>query len=252
MLLTALLISSCATIPIQSTDTELTLKSGERWEIESLIVLPSSASLSLGQFESNLEQSLSQYRSRGIVASWYRLPQNQGDSNISYKLQMAGRGYQLLNQTIFSGQSATSLIGTNSNQVEFRYSPSSSTFFQGQHNTFKLTSKKVIETNGSLLNSNTVAWTDPIGDMTATVLAGTDLKLLWIILLGLGGIGLLFAGLGLSDRLSNWPLPTTPTRTNFSPIPPSSGFNTKYCPNCGSLNPEKAEFCTKCGRKFPL
>ncbi len=251
MLLIAMLIASCASVPIQSTDIELTLKGGERWKIQTKVILSGDAGLLIGQFESNLEQSFSHYRLQDIAASWNRLPQKQGDINISYQLHLAGRGYQLLNQTLLNDQSAISLSGTNSNQVGFRYSPEKSTFFQGQHNTFKLTSTKIIESNGLSLDDSSVSWTDPTDTMTATVSVVPDLTLLWIILLGLGGIGLIISGLGLSGRLPNWQELTSSIKPKHYSVLPSPGLNTKYCPNCGNLNPMEAEFCTNCGTNFP-
>jgi len=251
MLLTAVLLSSCSSIPIQSTDIELTLKSGERWEIQTNVTMSGIASLALSQFESNLDQYLAQYKSQGIVASWSRLPQKQGDTGIGYQIQMRGSGYQLLNQTLFNNQLVVSPSSTDANQVDFHYSPDSSTYFQGQHNTFRLVSKKVVDSNGLLLNDTTVSWNDPTGTMIATALVAQDLSLLWIILLALGGVGLIISGFGISGRLPDWRLNGRPMKPTYPETPSYSCFNTKYCVKCGALNPNEATFCTSCGTEIP-
>jgi ribosomal protein L40E len=233
-----------------STDTELTLKQGERWEIQTSIVLPSNANSSLGQFENSLEETVSGYQSQGIQASWKVLPQEQGITNISYQVQMAGIGYQLLNQTLFGGQAVVSISKDYPNVVEFHYLPSNFTFDPGQQNSFRLTSTKIVESNGLLLDDSSVTWTDPSGILTARVSVAPDRTLIWVTLLGLGGIGLLIAGLGLSGKLPSRYLLRIPTKTDHLAIPSSSGFETKYCLHCGALNPEEAEFCTKCGTEF--
>jgi hypothetical protein len=201
MLHTAVLISLCAAIPILSKD----------------------ASVSLGQVESDLGQSVLQYRARGTAASWDCLPQKQRDAGTLYQLQMNDKRYRLHNETIFDGQSVVITSENNSNQIKFHYS----------------------------LENDSGGWTDLAGTMTASATVARDLKLLWIILLGLGGLGLLISGLGLSGRLPNWQVLITSIKLKRPSIPSSPGLNTKYCPNCGNPNPMEAEFCIHCGTNFP-
>jgi ribosomal protein L40E len=79
-----------------------------------------------------------------------------------------------------------------------------------------------------------------------------DQTMLWIILLGLGGIGFILAGLAVSGKLSRRqkaPPQSTNRSAELSPI--ATPFNSKYCPQCGTANPLEAGFCTKCGTQFP-
>jgi ribosomal protein L40E len=82
--------------------------------------------------------------------------------------------------------------------------------------------------------------------------ASSDLTWLLIILLGLGGIGFILAGLRVSGKLPKWnkaSLPTIRRSSEQSLVAPQ--INSKYCPQCGTANPLTAGFCTKCGNKFP-
>lgn len=82
--------------------------------------------------------------------------------------------------------------------------------------------------------------------------ASTDLTWLWIILLGLGGIGFILAGLGVSGKLPKWRQFSPPSSGRAVEHSPSATqIDHKYCPQCGTANPLKAGFCTKCGKQFP-
>lgn len=135
--------------------------------------------------------------------------------------------------------------------IKTHYSPENSIFHQGQLNIFANAAPRVIESKGVSSEDNGVGWIDSLDTFTATTSEAKDLKLFWIILLGLGGIGLLISGLVLSGKLPNWQELKTSIRPKHLSIPSSPGFDTKYCPHCGNLNPLKAEFCTKCGKIFP-
>ena len=92
-----------------------------------------------------------------------------------------------------------------------------------------------------------VQWTN----LYLAIAADTDLTWLWIVLLALGGIGFILAGLGVSGKLPEWRQSSPPSgsrsaKHSFTP----SQFN-KYCPQCGTVNPLQAGFCTKCGNRFP-
>lgn len=103
------------------------------------------------------------------------------------------------------------------------------------------------------MNIEIVQWNDFFREVTVAESTATDLTWLWIILLALGGIGFIVAGLGLSGRLPNrqpkiLSPPASSSKQQF-PTPPSA--NNKYCPQCGTANPQEAGFCIKCGAQFP-
>lgn len=82
--------------------------------------------------------------------------------------------------------------------------------------------------------------------------ATQDLTWLWIVLLALGGIGFIVAGLGVSGKLTKRPKVQTPiigrSIEQSSVSPPG---NNKFCPQCGTANPLQAGFCVSCGARFP-
>ena len=99
-----------------------------------------------------------------------------------------------------------------------------------------------------------VQWTDPYWAMatTETIAAGTDMTWLWIVLLGLGGIGFILAGLGVSGKLSKrQKTPPASSSRSAEQSVAALPLNNKYCPQCGTANPLNAGYCTKCGTQFP-
>ncbi len=97
-------------------------------------------------------------------------------------------------------------------------------------------------------------WTDAYWAIATieSIMAGTDMTWLWIVLLGLGGIGFILAGLGVSGRLPKWHKASPPPSSrSVEQSPTAPQVNNKYCPQCGTANLLKAGFCTKCGNQFP-
>jgi hypothetical protein len=66
-------------------------------------------------------------------------------------------------------------------------------------------------------------------------------------LLGFAGFILLIIG------LVSMPPQTRPIIYNqpYSPSPSSFPEGVKYCIMCGALNPKSAQFCQRCGNRFP-
>ncbi len=246
-----LLLSSCGQyFSILSTDTQLNLSGNEAWSIQHKMVLPGVAKLLVEQNQASLDQQIATYRAQGINASWLQVPQSQGETTVSYQLSISGTGFDRLNTVIFNGETVVSQDPSDPKQVIFRHLPYSSPFMQGQTNTFTLKGSKVLNTNGNILSDGRVQWVNPSGEMSAVVSTAGRLTLLWVLLMVLGGIGLLVAGLGISGRL--------PERRQKTPVPayasqqvPPAAIQSKYCPQCGKANPMQAGFCTDCGFHFP-
>jgi len=99
----------------------------------------------------------------------------------------------------------------------------------------------------------TVQWTDtywPIASIES-MMAGNDMTWFWIVLLGLGSIGFILAGLGVSGKLPKWHQSSPPSSNRSAEHSSVALQVNKYCPQCGTANPLKAGFCTECGNKFP-
>lgn len=72
--------------------------------------------------------------------------------------------------------------------------------------------------------------------MLATILCMSLILMLFGIFFGIVGTGLIILGLAMN--------PPQPKQTYQEGI--------KYCMSCGLQNPKTAQFCNRCGIKFPL
>jgi len=252
MLLLAAFLSSCGSyIPILSTDTELTLGRDQRWSISYVVVLPADVAPLLAQYQTTLNQMVAEVRLQGVDASWELVSQAQNDPNISYKMNFRGTGYDQLNQVMFEGVPAVTVDPSDGTRVQFQYAPQFSRFAQGQHNKFTLKCSEVLSTNGVTVDKGRVQWVDPPGEMSAVVSTALDLTWLWISLLGVGGMGFIFAGLGVSRKLPKRQTRASSLAPVYSAALPLPQLNVKYCPQCGGQNSLEAGFCAHCGTRMP-
>lgn len=254
VLVLATLLSSCGGLfTILSTETELSLGGNQSWSIQHKIVLPAEAEVLVEQYQGSFDEQIANYRSEGVNASWIRLQQQPNETNISYLISLSGQGFDTLNQVVFDGEQVILPDHSIENQVGFHHIPRTSPFMQGRNNIFTLKSANIITSNGQVINSGKVQWVNPSGEMTAVVTIGRNLTLLWIILLGIGGIGFIIAGLGISGKLpkrhQKAPYPSSDNTIKQSTI--SSPEMKKYCPQCGVENPKIAGSCINCGFQFP-
>lgn len=254
VIIVAGLLTSCGSMfPILSTETELTLGEGEKWAMQYVIVLPVEASIVAQEYQASLNDIVSEMNSKGIIASWEMIPQGPNNTNISYRLKFSGSGYGNLNAYIFENPSSLTSDPNEANQVKFNFDPRLSLISQGQHNTFTLNSSKILSSNGIVVDTGSVQWVDPTTMMTAVVSTAPDRMWLWIVLLIVGGIGFIVAGLGVSGKLSTrqHPMPVTLSVDSGGNLSKSISNSEKFCPKCGTSNPLEAGFCIKCGIQFP-
>lgn len=252
VLLVAALLPSCGSmIPILSTETDLMLDRDEKWSMTYVAVLPGEANIVAQQYQAGLDQMVMEVRSKGITATWEILPQESNNTNITYRVNFSGQGYDLLNQDIFGSRSVVLMNPSTKDQVQFAFDPSDSLFTQGtQYNSFTLKSSKILSTNGNLMNNGSVRWVNPTRVMVATVSTAPALTWLWISLLGVGCVGIVVSGVGIWRRSSAQKLVTIASTAMPFQVQVSQG-NTKYCPQCGQRNSVEAGFCPHCGSKFP-
>lgn len=252
VLIAMTLLASCGTmIPILSTDAELILENDQKWSMHYVVVLPAEAGLYAQLYQTTLDQTVLEMRSKGVTASWELLPRQAEETNISYKMNFSGTGYENLNQYILEKPSAITVDPSTNSQVTFTYDPRDSLFSQGENNTFILRGTKILSSNGDLIDRGSVQWSNPTTTMTAVLSTSPDLTWLWITLLGAGGMGSIIAGLGVSGKL-----PARRSRSSLAPpqpipVPTPQPEGIKFCPQCGKQNPAGAGFCTHCGFQLP-
>lgn len=144
-----------------------------------------------------------------------------------------------------------------SNRTNSTYPFRFHTSFQLHHfivvsdNSSRPTDSMFLSANGALMNIGAVLWIDSFRASGSAQSTATDLTLLWIILLAIGGIGFILAGLGISGRLSKRKPQASSTRSSQEQSPAPLPAINKYCPQCGTENPIRAGFCTRCGTQLP-
>lgn len=91
-------------------------------------------------------------------------------------------------------------------------------------------------------------WFVGIGSLFFAGVAGLGLiGLAWIA--GIAGLGLFIYGLVAKSNLERAALRIQATGTNQTVPAPEP--QSKYCPDCGTLNSVKASVCESCGFQFP-
>ncbi|MBM4424669.1 MAG: zinc ribbon domain-containing protein [Chloroflexi bacterium] len=215
------LLSACTTGAL-SIDTRLTLQEGEYWKASIEIVYAREQMEFMGgEIERGLEMSVSQWKARGISASYSRRELSSGDAQ--FRLSASGKGFAQLNAALFDN---TALIqydaATEPPQITFQYAPIGSFFSLALSRSFTLTGGQILSSNGAA-SGDTVTWVNPVDVMQATLTPAPRFNALPILL---GGGVLLAAAGGVAI---------------------ARGAGKARCPLCGAKIPRRADYCPMCG-----
>jgi hypothetical protein len=209
-----------ASVPILSTDTQLALGRNENREIQVELLLPAdSAQSTIDILQPTLSESLPELKKQGIEAEWKPLTADD-NGNIPFMISMKGKGYDLLNDSIFDGEQVLQVDSASPGKKRFLFNlqPSSDLFNSAINTTFTLRGAKVVATNGNKLNANTVQWENQNNLMKAVLEEPGSPSWLGYLLLFVGGGLLVIAILGLFGSFKKQPLPVTYSTAAYTDI----------------------------------
>ncbi|HNZ02201.1 MAG TPA: hypothetical protein PKJ34_13375 [Anaerolineaceae bacterium] len=244
----SLLLAGCVTLI--ATNCTLKLSPGEIWNLKLELMIPDSdVALYGGEIAQSLSEREQYAGEENVEFTWETTGPNR-DGNISYIITMKGKGFDLLSETL--------PFYINPNEVgrkkvlEFHSDMYSSAEGISQKTSFVLTGGKIISTNGTRVNSNTVRWDNHYDDMEAVMeypKAGTPLP----YLAALGAIGILILVIVLYARsrrkTSSYEDPGQPG-SSYPGDPygqPSGTFKKKFCTICGAKLKSRSGDCPHCG-----
>lgn len=246
-LLILVFASSC--IPILSAETKINLTQQEKWTTEITLVVPTtSAALISSTLQYDFESEIEEYKKDGVKFTWEQLKANE--QGIPFKITFEGQGLDTLNKHVFYEYEAfTQSSDPGNNKIYFNYPYSDSLFDTSLYRALEIKGGKLIATNGKKINSSTVRWEEPSGEIFAVFEPRTTDPLTIIILLI--GIGLVIIGVSRSKRADQ---NQTSTEHAIQQTPQDNSENhqtgDKYCKYCGEKIPVTAGFCPKCGQKL--
>ena len=185
------------------------------------------------QDQTSFGPKISEIKIKGVIAPREPLPKKPNTTKRSFRKS--------------SGSSTNSL-----DRFQFPLSFQTHAFIVVPESKSKLIDSVYLSANGAVMNMGAVLWIDSFRAARFVESTATDLTWLWIILLAVGGIGFILAGLGVSGKLPKWPKAFPPSGSHSTEQSPAVlPINNKYCPQCGTASPLQAGFCTKCGAQFP-
>lgn len=233
----ALILSACG----GTIETDLTLRTGERFDATSRITIPAQSAMLVGgveAIESQFRELEQEAAAGGAKFSW-RKESSKNANEIVYRITIGGKGYDALansygikvQKTQYQGQDALS-ISANPNYD-----------LSGVQSTVRLHVGKILQTKNRRLDDNTIVWTAPETlQAIVTPVGGTGWLAILIVVLAIAVVAAL-AVLFLRRR----PAGRVATATTASSAAGRGGF----CPHCGQPALPGARFCMHCGQAIP-
>ncbi len=233
----ALILSACG----GTIETDLTLRTGDRFDATSRITMPAQGLMLVGgveAIESQFRELEQQATAEGFKFSWRR--ENSKNANeVVYRISTEGKGYEalastygiLVEKTQYQGQDALSI--------------STSPYYDlsDVQNTIRIHVGKILQTNNQRSGNNIIVWTGT-ENLQAIVTPAGDTGWVTILVAALA-VGVV-AALGVL-LLRRRPAGQVATAATTSPVAGSGGF----CPYCGQPVLPAAKFCMHCGQAVP-
>jgi flagellar biosynthesis chaperone FliJ len=200
-ILSSILLSACG---MGIAESELTVYK-DKYKMETVIYISSDQMQIIGGpqvFEQALDEYVTEAKSDGVRVTWR---DNTKNNAVTHQYQIITGLIEIKDQQT-SGFSWQEIIYNNRKAFEFRYSPFSSLLSGFQSHTFTLHAGKILESNGTQLDSKTVTWVNPAVIPVAVVIPkGSNAWLLLVIAVALFLVaGFFIYKLIVSKKLINW------------------------------------------------
>lgn len=225
-------------------ETDLTLRSNERFNATSRVKIPIemlvSADATVEDIENQFRFTEAGAEYEDLKFSWRR-EKSQSPDEIVYLLSLSGKGYDSLNE-LFKLKIEKTIL--DDKEVLRVYAEPDAIAAEDMEHTLRLHVGRILQTNNYRMDDKTILWTGT-DTLEAIVIPLGDLS--WpVVLIGVLATATL-AGLVVvlfSRRHSVRQVAQVPKPGSFA----QSGW---FCPNCGQPNSPGAKFCMHCGRALP-
>lgn len=238
ILFVIMFVTACGAV-----QTDLTLRSGERYEVVTTITVSSQA-LALAGGEASvtpqLDQIIAQAEASGASAKWRHGKGASGDQ-VVYVVEIAGQGYG----PPFSDNFDAQPVQVNGKEaLKVTVIPGAQLISGGLGaSTLIIRGGEILETNGVRTDKDAVTF----NQVAMLSSGGTPYVILRPRADVLAGIPWLYVGIGAGALL----LLGLTAFLIFRPRPKKRVSGMIFCPKCGAAQPRGARVCSRCHRPLP-
>ncbi len=253
-------LSGCLTVI--SADSTLELMANEHWKFRTELKVPEFEVLTYGStISEQFNNEVVKAESVGVKLDW-KLVEGSSDGFVLYIIEAKGNNYESWNNWIGTVDSLQVVGDSDEPLVNFSLSLLTSGLNLGLSNTFILKGGKVLDSNGTVLNTNSVKWINPV-----TMYASMEYPNLnfppWVFMVGgavLLLIVLIIIILSVQKNKSQYPHNYHPSNyprnypNNRGGIPSNrrninqNRRSVRYCSGCGKPLSDGARHCIYCGK----
>lgn len=220
---------------------EVTFYKDEEWEaVQSLNFAPGEMWGGEAATDTQLEQTVSQWRAAGVEVEWRK--EHPDDGSTTYIIEEKGRGYDTLLATVFN--EGTTIYEDAEGQIHFEWHGGGGLVTQE----VRLTGGRIVSSNADQVQGSTAIWYNPTS-IEAVLTPGSRLNLgstgliggiVGVVLLALLAVGAVILVLARRKQAAPVPVPAA--------APPQEGHPaTRRCIHCGGEIRAQARFCSHCG-----
>lgn len=238
LVIVALTVSACGAV-----QTDLTLYSGERYQVVTTFTVPAQAlALAGGEaaIKPQLDQAVAQAQASGTQASWRREKGSESDQAV-YVIEINGTGYGPLLSDTFTVQPVEVEGGA---ALEVSVAPGAQLISGGLGaSTLVVHGGRILETNGMQTGDDTVTF----NQVAMLSSGGTP----YVILRPKGGLAAGFPWFYLGIGVGAVALLGLIAFFIFRPRPKRGYTGTVFCPHCGAALARGTRMCSRCRRPLP-
>jgi len=237
-LVAAVLLSGCVGFEIVETDTQLTFKPDENWDLKVEMVYPADEGLAEAEAQVEyLEQNQQSLNEEYSVQVEGDVSEVDKDGNVTLSLHYWGQGFDSVNEVLSGAGSIETQEIRGKKIITIQISQVFDQFVATRGSTVTIKGGKILSTNGDRLNSTTVRWFNP-GNIEVTMEEPGA---------GISGLGIALIALGVLSIAAaiGWRLGWFKRKSHPQPAPVNQ--ESRFCSNCGAALTPQARFCSKCG-----